>query len=83
MCLDWWRSKVKLKWKVEKTVKNAYSYLKKKVLFKNKEKKCDLVNGTSNGGLWGAVKWSKKLKKVKYKWMKWNEYKLIKNIDMW
>ena len=78
----WWILKTKSQWNVKKTLKNAYSYLNKRVLYKKKEKNCNFVTVTSNGGLWGYAKICKKSKKVKNKLMEWNEYKLLKIIDM-
>ena len=54
-------------WNERKRVKNTYSYLNKRVLYKKKEKKSQNVNVRWIDGLRGAVKWCKKLKKVKYK----------------
>ena len=54
-------------WNERKRVKNTYSYLNKRVLYKKKEKKSQNVNVRWIGGLRGAVKWRKNSKKVKDK----------------
>ena len=63
----WWILKTKSQWNVKKTLKNAYSYLDKRVLYKNKEKNCNFVTVSWNVDRWGCAKMCKNSKKVKDK----------------